>query len=309
MKTRQRILMYMAAAWASPLAAQAPPVFSASVESVYVDVFVSRGGQPIPGLVASNFELRDNGVAQSPALVSAESQPLRSVLVFDTSSSVVGERLSALKAAGESFLDGLRPSDEAALFSFSEEIVWLARPTADKSVVRQALQKLQPTGATSAYDALFAALALSEEGGRALIVLFTDGEDNMSVLDEKQIAAALERSNAIVHTVGWVEPVAVQSTLLPRGGRMTSAPPPEPDHIRALRRIAEVTGGRFWGADSPERLRRAFADIADAMGQRYVLRYEPQGVTREGWHRIEIRLRNQKGELQARRGYWVAPRR
>ena len=82
--------------------------------------------------------------------------------------------------------------------------------------------------------------------------------------------------------------------------------PPEPDHIRALRQIAEASGGRFWGADSPERLRRAFAEIADAMGHRYILRYEAQGVKRDGWHRIEIKLRAQKGDVQARHGYWVA---
>jgi hypothetical protein len=43
------------------------------------------------------------------------------------------------------------------------------------------------------------------------------------------------------------------------------------------------------------------------MGHRYVLRYEPVGVKREGWHRIEIKLKGRKGDLQARKGYWVAP--
>ena len=49
--------------------AQTPPVFRSSVESVYVDVFVSRGGQPIPGLHASSFELKDNGGRQAFELV------------------------------------------------------------------------------------------------------------------------------------------------------------------------------------------------------------------------------------------------
>jgi hypothetical protein len=62
--------------------------------------------------------------------------------------------------------------------------------------------------------------------------------------------------------------------------------PGEP--ARARDRGSLRAGGRFWGADSPERLRRAFAEIADAMSHRYILRYEPQGVKIEGWHRIEI---------------------
>ena len=38
----------LAAAVVPGASAQAPPVFSTSVEAVYVDVFVSRGGQPNP---------------------------------------------------------------------------------------------------------------------------------------------------------------------------------------------------------------------------------------------------------------------
>ena len=82
--------------------------------------------------------------------------------------------------------------------------------------------------------------------------------------------------------------------------------PPESLQERALRSLAEAAGGRYWQADSPERLRRAFSAIADAMGHRYVLRYEPTGLPREGWHRIDARLRGVKGDVHVRRGYWIA---
>ena len=300
---RLGVVVLAVAALVPCVSAQAPPVFRSTIEAVYVDVFVSRGGQPIPGLQDSSFELKDNGVRQAVELVAAESMPLRAVLVFDTSSSVIGGRLAALKAAGDAFLRGLRPADEVALVGFSEEIAWLAPATADKAAVRRALDRLEPTGATAAFDALYAAVALSEEGGRSLIVLFTDGEDNMSFLGEKQLLTAVQRSNALVHTVGWREPGRTE----PVPGRINEAELSEEDQTRALRQTAEATGGRFWGADSPERLQRAFAEIADAMSHRYILRYEPQGMTRGGWHRIEIKLKGQKGDLQARHGYWVAP--
>ncbi len=295
----------LAAVAAVPRAeAQAPPVFRASVEAAFVDVFVSRGGQPVAGLPASCFELKDNGVRQAVELVAAESRPLRAVLVFDTSSSVEGERLGALRAAGEAFLSGLRPADEAALIAFSEEISWLTPATADKASVRAALSRLRAEGATSALDALYAAVALSEEGGNSLIVLFTDGEDNLSFLGEQQVATAVTRSNALVHVVGWVEKVEKVEAFYTG---LAGTDLPEPDQRRALRQIAEATGGRFWTAASADRLRRAFAKIAEAMGHRYVLRYEPRGVKREGWHRIEVKLVGQKGDLQARHGYWVGP--
>jgi VWFA-related protein len=297
------------AAAAQPAGAQAPPpVFRASVEAAYVDVFVSRDGQPIAGLQASNFELKDNGVRQELELVAAESRPLSTLLVFDTSSSVQGDRLAALRAAGEAFLSGLRPADEAALVTFSEEISSLAPATADRASVRAALASLRAEGTTAVLDALYAAVALSEEAGSALIVLFTDGEDNLSFLSEEQLTTAVARSNALVHVVGWVDSAGAAPLGTPPllgTPRLTSADLPEPDHRRALRKIAEASGGRFWAATSAERLRSAFAEIADAMGHRYVLRYQPRGVKREGWHRIEVDLVDRKGDVQARHGYWV----
>jgi VWFA-related protein len=275
--------------------AQTPPVFRAEVGSTYVDVIVSNGGRPVPGLVASDFELEDDGVAQKVELVSAESRPVQAVLVFDASSSVVGEKVTALRAAGEAFLDGLRPADEAALVVFSEEIALLASPTVDRTAVRGALAGLRPRGATAVFDALYAALVLADPGGRALVVLFTDGEDNTSLLGEGELRTAAKRSNATVHVVGL---------------RDASASPtaPETAQVRALREIAQASGGRFWTAESPARLREAFAAIAASMGERYVLRYEPQGSKREGWHELSVRLRRAKGTVQARRGYWVTSR-
>jgi VWFA-related protein len=285
-------------------AAQTPPVFGASVESVYVDAFVSRGGDPVPGLRASNFELEDDGVRQSVTLVAAESQPLRAVLVFDTSDSLTGERLPALQSAGGAFLDGLLPGDQVALVTFSEEIAWRAPWTTDRAAIRHALDAIRPAGTTAVFDALYAAVALAEEGGPSLIVLFTDGEDNMSFLGEKDLLSVVERSNVLVHTVVWREAGAtaapgllVQEMVVPN-----QAFPP-------LRRIAEATGGRFWWADSPEELRRAFTAIAESMSHRYILRYEPRGAEREGWHRIDVKLRGRKGDVRARPGYWAAPSR
>ena len=113
-------------------AAQAPPVFAARVEYVYVDVFVSQGGRSIPGLRASDFDLKDDGVLQSVEVVSADSRPVAATLVFDVSSSLEGDRLQALRAAGHAFLDELGPRDQASLFAFSEEIARAAPPTRDK---------------------------------------------------------------------------------------------------------------------------------------------------------------------------------
>ena len=290
------------AALASPAVAQTPrrpPEFPSEVAAVYVDAFVTRGGRPLADLAVSHFELRDNGVPQRLELLSAGSRPLSALMVFDTSSSMEGDRLEALRAAGEAFLDGLRPADQAGLVAFNEDVVWLAESTSDKAAVRRALSRLRAGGATAVFDALYTGLLLSAGELRPLVVLFTDGEDNRSWLDGADLKLVAERSNALVHVVAWRPPPSTAG-LVPQ--RMTWSP-----QERMLREITEAAGGRFWNTDSPRRLRQAFGAIADAMGHRYVLRYAPTGVERRGWHRIDARLRGVKGDVHMRRGYCVGP--
>ena len=74
--------------------------------------------------------------------------------------------------------------------------------------------------------------------------------------------------------------------------------------MRALRLTAEMTGGRFWTAESPDRLRQAFAAIVASMNSRYILRFEPAAGAAPGWHPIQLRLRGAKGDVRARAGYF-----
>ena len=120
-----------------------------------------------------------------------------------------------------------------------------------------------------------------------------------------------ERSNALVHVVtlqpprvligGVQAPLTFGGHMLPAVGARTI----EFEGGWALRNIAESTGGRFWEAESLERLKTAFATIAEAMGKRYVLRYSPDGVPRPGWHKLALKLRKKKGDVHTRTGYWV----
>ena len=167
--------------------------------------------------------------------------------------------------------------------------------------MRQALARLRAEGATAVYDALYAGITLSEGERRALIVLFTDGEDNTSWLGMPTCARSCSaRTRSCTWSVGVRAGARIgrQAHVAAAAFRIAAG--------AALREIAEAAGGRYWQADSPDRLRRAFSAIADAMGHRYVLRYEPTGVPREGWHRIAARLRGAKGDVHVRRGYWVA---
>jgi VWFA-related protein len=294
--------MSSAPSWAQ----QTPPplTFGTGVEAVYVDVFVTKDGQPVMGLTSSAFELRDDGAARPVELVAVEALPLTAILAFDTSSSVEGEKLAALRRASEAFLDGLRTEDEIGIVAFSHEVRWLVRPTQDRDAVRRALAGCRARGGTSLWDGLHAALGLLPPQVRSLVVIFTDGEDTMSWLDEGQVKAAAQRSNAVIHAVGLrQEAPPPLPAPFPRASPIPQSPP-ELEQVRALRLTAEMTGGRFWTAESPDRLRQAFAAIVAAMNSRYVLRFEPAAGSAAGWHPIQLRLRGAKGDLRARAGYF-----
>jgi VWFA-related protein len=309
------------AGW-SPQSPSEPPRFAAAVEAVYVDALVARGGAPVAGLAARDFEVKDDGVLQAVELVNEESVPFAVVLVFDVSGSVQGEKLGALQAAGSAFLDTLRPASQIALVSFSDDIVLLAPTGSDREVVRHGLAAMRAEGPSAVLDALYAGLGLWGRA-RTLVVLFSDGEDNMSWLSADDVRRAAERSNALVHAIGFlphahkVSGGAEAEVAAVGPGRLVSARPgpvdparletEEPRYVRELRQIAEATGGRFWGAESIARIREAFTDVAAEVNARYVLRFEPKGARRPGWHRLDVRLlRRRKGTVRARHGYYVA---
>ena len=277
------------------------PTFSTGVEAVYVDVFVSDGKGPVTALTAADFELRDDDRRRPVEMVAVESLPLTSLLVLDTSGSVAGERLLRLETASRVLLHGLRPGDEAALLTFGHEIVVRVPPTSDLARLEAGLGGIKAGGSTALYDALYAGTMLTSGRGRFLLVLYTDGEDNLSWLDAQKVQRVLEESNVLVQAVGIVPPGG-----LPSGG-LGRQRPLEPSQVRVLRHLAEVTGGRFWPAASAATLADAFAAILESMRTRYVLRFDPDGERRPGLHRLEVKLTRRKGHVQCRRGYFVGP--
>jgi VWFA-related protein len=295
-------VLLVAAGLHAPQASQAP-TFAASVEAVYLDVFVTQDGRPVTGLSDGDFELRVDGRRRAVELVAVESLPLRAFVVLDTSGSVRGLKLAELQAGVLDLLRGLRPGDEAALVSFDHEIAVRVPPTGDLARLERGVREIRPQGSTALYDAIYAATLLATGRGRPLLVAFSDGEDNLSWLGAPQLLRALEESNVLVQVVASVpqEPPVPASVL----GR--AQPRAEPIYVRTLRRLAEVTGGQFWPAATPERLAKAFPAILEAMRTRYVLRFEPEAPRRPGLHTVDVRLVRRGGKVHSRRAYFVGP--
>ncbi len=291
----------------APPVPQDVPTFTTTVEAVYVDVFVTRDGRPVAGLGAGDFEVRDDGVKQEVTLASLEEVPIVAVLVFDASSSVAGARLDDLRAAGRALLAGLRPQDEAALVTFSHELRVVVPQVGDRAAVERGLEGLEPKGDTALWDGLYAGLTLPVSRARPMVVLFTDGQDNVSWLTRDQVQRVAQESEALVYVVAIAPPpeesppAGMRGVLVePRGA---GASP-----LRALSLLAQSTGGRLWPAGSSAQLERTFLRILAEMRSRYLLSYGPPGGPREGWHRLEVKVRGHRGTVRSRGGYFVAPR-
>jgi len=264
---------------------QAPPVFRAEVGLVRVEVSVTRNGEPVRGLAASDFALRDDRRPQELQLVTEEEAPVDAVLVLDLSGSVRGSKLDALKDAALGFLGGLREGEQAALVGIREEVVLLEPFTSDRTRLRRALDTAEPRGSTALRDAVYAALRLRTPGPRrTAVVVFSDGIDNISVLSSPEVVDAATRSEGIVYGVG----------VRRRGEKRESF----------LRDVVRATGGRFFEAETERDLRARFLDVLEDIRSRYVLSYAPTGVDTAGWHALAVTLKRGKGEILARPGYW-----
>ncbi len=94
---------------------------------VSVPVMVSdQLGRSIVGLKQEDFVLYDDGVPQRVAFFAAAEEPLRMVLMLDTSKSTAAV-LKQIKKAAIDFVVQLRPQDQAMVVSFDTEIHILCR--------------------------------------------------------------------------------------------------------------------------------------------------------------------------------------
>jgi hypothetical protein len=71
-----------------------------------------------------------------------------------------------------------------------------------------------------------------------------------------------------------------------------------------LERIASATGGRLITLGASGDIGPSFLKAIEEFRQSYVLRYQPAGVARPGWHALTVTVRGpKKYDVRARRGY------
>jgi VWFA-related protein len=283
------------------------PVFRAAVDLVSVDVSVSRSAEHVEGLQARNFDVFDNGVRQKIDKMALEEVPIDAYLLFDVSGSIAGEKLAELRHAADAFVGGLTPADKVALVTFAKDVKIQQPLTSDFGAFRRALSEITAGGQTALFDATLKAISLREHNDRrAVLLILTDQHDNASEAREKSVIDAAERTDVIAYGVLADDTMTGTSA----GGGMMGAggggfrPPQMQFQLGFLRSLAETTGGRVFRANPHLPLAEVFGLILDDARNRYLLTYVPDKTT-PGWHKLQVKLVDAKGDVVARRGYYV----
>ena len=141
-----------------------------------------------------------------------------------------------------------------------------------------------------------ALLRQTDPGRRHLIVALSDGFDTVSLQDGNDVRDLARAASAVLHVVlRRVSNVpAVSRGWVPYRG---------PGNTDALKEAAEVTGGRFRTASDQGPLTDAFKTALDEFRTGYVLWYTPTGVAVDGWHTIQVRVKQPRFAVRARNGY------
>jgi VWFA-related protein len=258
-------------------------MFTARRDIVRIDALVTDGGRVVPGLTAEDFDVFDNGVRQPVDLISSEDAPLDAILALDLSGSVAGERLDHLRRAGRAVIDALGPREQAGLVTFSQSVSVGVGVTRDLARVRAAVDAARPQGDTALVDASYAALVLGEaDTSRTLVLVFSDGLDTSSWLSPATVIDIAKRTSTVVY--------AVSVGKLPARS--------------FLRDLSAATGGTLFEVDSTNNLEGLFITALSEFRQRYLLSYSPAGVSKDGWHRLEVRVKDRpRAIVKARPGY------
>jgi VWFA-related protein len=285
------------------------PVFRAAANIVRVDTLVTERGKPIAKLAPDDFELYDNGVRQEVTMATIEDVDVDVVLALDTSRSVAGERLQALRDAAGALIRNLREGDRAAVVTFASGVTVSAPLSSDHTAAARALEAFEARGATALVDAAWTSVLLAHGNDRpTLVLIFSDGVDTASWLRVPPVLALASRANLVVDAV-----VAGGARLLgqprraPRpseaGQPATAGAAPDARVEDFLVDVTQATGGSVVDGSSGSKLEGAFVAALKEFRTRYQLSYTPTGVDRPGWHAIDVRVRRPGATIRARPGY------
>jgi Ca-activated chloride channel homolog len=284
------------ACWCAPAAVAADrPTFRSDTRTVALPSTVTDAEHRIvPDLTQDDFEVLEDERAQPITYFATERQPIRVVVLLDTSASMMGT-IPLIRSAAGAFVDRLHDDDSCRVGSFNDTVQFGRPFTSDRDALAQDIGSLEWGDATRLYDALAAGLdTLATGNGRRVILVLTDGEDTESDTRLQTVVTRARAEGVMVYAVGLERTRIV--------GRRTIASTPD----RGLKTLARETGGGYVALSSATDLAAAFGRIADELHSQYVIGFEPQRLDGRV-HALSVRVKRPGLTTRSRRSYVAVP--
>ena len=209
-------------------------------------------------------------------------------ILFDTSNYMYRGFVFAQDAISD-FVRSLETADKVAFYSYSRDLYRSAPLTADRSEVVKGVRTTVAGDDAALYNSLLLTLKdASTFTGRKVVVVFSNGPDNASMVPPEDVAE-LAQSTGI--------PIYMIST---REAKL------EPVSTVVFERMTAATGGKAYFANSWRDERKAFASIRDDLGHLYSFSYYPEPNPNRGWRAINVKLvgeHSKKYHVRTRNGY------
>ena len=245
-------------------------------------------GRYVSGLARENFQVLDQGREVEIDFFSAEPTSLTLALLLDISNSMKG-KLGFVQEAAVGFIDQLDRRDVLSVYAFNQGLVAHSQRTSDHTQAKLDIRSLRPKGGTAVYDAVVKVLqALGNVPNRKALFLFSDGQDELSLLTLSQAVERARRSEVIIYAVGAGQS---QADLRSR-----------PDLVN----LAEATGGEASFIEKYKELPKVFHSVVEDLRAQYLLSYTPP-PGREAERTVEVRLTKKKYKVRCRSTYYYVP--
>jgi Ca-activated chloride channel family protein len=209
-------------------------------------------------------------------------------VLFDTSNYMYRGFVFAQDAITD-FVRSLQSANKVAFYSYSRDLSRNSVLTSDRA------QVLRGVRSTVAGDdaALYNCLLLTVEDaarytGRKVVVVFSNGPDNASLVPPEDVAELAQSTGTIIYMISTREAQL------------------EPISTAVFERMSKATGGKAYFARNWNDEKKAFAFIQDDLAHLYSLSYYPQFNPSGGWRTITVKLVGkdlQKYHVRTRAGY------
>src|SRR5262249_26881298 len=139
------------------------------------------------------------------------------------------------------------------------------------------VRDLTAGGETSLYDAIGVYLdGASQQDGRKVMVLYTDGGDTQSSLTFETLMTMLKASDATVYSIGMLEQQPLAAQFIQRV---------------LLEKIAQETGGTAFFPDGVKDLNKIYDQVRGEIRAQYTIGYVSNNEKADGaWRKIEIKV-------------------